>query len=387
MNVALEIHLVGLLTALACAIPGSFLVLRRMSLITDAVTHSVLLGIVVGFLVTGTADSPLLMLGAVAAGLATVWLVQALTHSGRMGADAAIALVFPLFFSLAAILLSRFAGDVHLDLDAVLLGELGLAPFRRFAPGGVDLGPVAAWIAGGILLLHGTWIALLWKELRLSTFDPGLAAVLGFSPVVLHYLLATLTSITVVGAFDAVGAVLVVALMIAPAATGWVLAQRLEGMLLGALGSAALASIGGIQAAWWLDASLAGSMATMAGVLFALALIAAPDRGWIATRFRQSRARREFQEQMLLIHLSQHEGTAEEDSEARVEHLATHLAWPPAVARRIVGRAVDRGWVREEGGRLRLRDAGRSRARALLAPWSRQVEAPTGEWDPVQRPV
>ncbi|RME66244.1 MAG: metal ABC transporter permease, partial [Caldilineae bacterium] len=139
MSPQLEIQLIGVLVAAACALPGVFLVLRRVALLSDAISHSILLGIVVGFFLVGDLTHPLLVLMAAATGVLTVSLVEALIHTRRVKEDAAIGLVFPALFSMGVILVSRYAGDVHLDIDAVLLGELAFAPFSRATYLGLDL--------------------------------------------------------------------------------------------------------------------------------------------------------------------------------------------------------------------------------------------------------
>jgi manganese/zinc/iron transport system permease protein len=141
MNIALEIQLVAVVVAVACSLPGVFLVLRRMALMSDAITHTVLLGIVLAFFLTHNIASPLLVLGAAAMGVITVALVELLLKTRLVREDASIGLVFPALFSIAVILISRYAGSVHLDTDAVLLGEIAFAPFRRLEMGGMDLGP------------------------------------------------------------------------------------------------------------------------------------------------------------------------------------------------------------------------------------------------------
>ena len=215
-----EIQLIASLVAVACALLGVFLVLRRMAMMSDAISHTVLLGIVIAFFITRSITSPLLLVGAALMGVITVSLVELINRTRLVREDAAIGLVFPAIFSIAVIMISRFAGDVHLDTDAVLLGELAFAPFNRLRLFGADIGPEALYITGGILLLNLIFIALFYKELKLATFDPALAAALGFLPAVIHYALMTLVSLTAVGAFDAVGSVLVVAFMIAPG-TAW----------------------------------------------------------------------------------------------------------------------------------------------------------------------
>jgi manganese/zinc/iron transport system permease protein len=209
MSIELEIQLVAVTVSVACSLAGVFLVLRRMALMSDAISHTVLLGIVLVFFITRDIASPFLVVGAAVMGVATVGLVELLRRTRLVREDASIGLVFPALFSIAVILITRYAGSVHLDTDAVLLGEIAFAPFRRLEVGGVDLGPRSLWVMGGILLLNVTFIALLYKELKLSTFDPGLAAALGFAPGILHYAFMTLVSITAVGAFDTVGSILV----------------------------------------------------------------------------------------------------------------------------------------------------------------------------------
>ena len=202
MTAQLQIQLVAAIVAAACALPGVFLVLRQMGMMSDAISHSILLGIVAGFFLVGTTDSPLLFVGAALTGLLTVVLSEALLHTRLVKEDAAIGLVFPALFSLAVILISRNASNVHLDLDAVLLGELAFAPFNRATLFGLDL-PRGAVVMGAILLLNLFLIGLFYKELKLATFDSALGAALGFSPALIHYGLMTMVSVTAVGAFDA----------------------------------------------------------------------------------------------------------------------------------------------------------------------------------------
>ena len=368
LPIAVEIQLVAAVVAAACALPGAFLVLRRMALMSDAISHTVLLGIVVAFFVTGDITSPLLLVAAGLTGVLTVALVEALRRTRLVARDAAIGLVFPALFSVAVILISRYAGNVHLDTDAVLLGELAFSPFRRFAAGGHDLGPRTLWVMGAILLLNLGFVAAFYKELKLSTFDAALAAALGFSPAVLHYAFMTLVSVTAVGAFDAVGSVLVVALMIAPPAAAYLLTDSLPRMLVLSVLLAVVAALVGFWAAWLADASIAGAMAAAAGTVFLLAFLLAPSRGMVAQARRRARQRLEFARLMLAIHLLHHEGDPDAAEESREAHLHDHLRWTPAFARRIVRLAQQDDWVRREAeGRLRLTAEGRRMAERALA--------------------
>lgn len=363
----LETLLLLVVTAVACALPGVFLVLRRLALLSDAVGHAMLLGIVLAFVVTESLTSPLLIAGAALTGLATVSLVELLHRTQLVREDAAIGLVFPALFSVAILLISTQLRNVHLDKDSVLLGKPGLATFHRLEIGGADLGPQGFWVMGAILLLNLGFIAVFYKELKLATFDAALAAALGFAPALLHYGLMALVSVTVVGAFEAVGAILVVALMIGPAAAAYLLADRLSHVLLwsAALGAAA-AVLGYGWLARWLDVSIAGSVAAMTGVLFGLTFLLAPERGLLASVLRRLRQRAEFAETMLAIHLLHHEGRPEAEQESDVAHLHEHLRWQPAFVAQVVRRAERRELVQEVDGRLTLTPAGRELARRVM---------------------
>lgn len=362
----LEIQLIAVVAAVACALPGVFLVLRRMAMMSDAISHTVLLGIVLAFFLVEDINSPLLILGAALMGLITVSLVELLNRTHLVREDAAIGLVFPALFSLAVILISRYAGDVHLDTDAVLLGELAFAPFDRFVVGGADIGPRSLYSMLAILILNLLFIVIFYKELKLATFDGGLAAALGFSPALIHYGLMSLVSITAVGAFDTVGSILVVALMIAPPVTGYLLTDRLP-VLLGL--SAIFAAGGAVAGYWlahWLDASIAGSIATVLGLIFGVVFLVAPERGVLALARRRSRQKWEFAQAALAIHLLNHEGTEEAAEENRFEHLSHHLRWQEAFATEVVQRAQRSGLVDRSNGHLALTDAGRSLAQEML---------------------
>jgi manganese/zinc/iron transport system permease protein len=152
----LEIQLIGVIVAAACAIPGVFLVLRRMAMLSDAISHSILVGIVLAFFVTKDITSPFLVIAATLTGILTVVLVELLHKTRLVREDAAIGLVFPFLFSIGVILISRYAGNIHLDTDAVLLGELAFAPFNRLEILGYDIGPKSLFLMLGILIINIT---------------------------------------------------------------------------------------------------------------------------------------------------------------------------------------------------------------------------------------
>jgi manganese/zinc/iron transport system permease protein len=363
-----EIQWIAAVTAAACALPGVFLVLRRMSLMSDAISHSILLGIVLAFFVTENIASPLLIAAAAATGVLTVTLVEALHRTRLVREDAAIGLVFPALFSLGVILISRYAGSVHLDVDAVLLGELAFAPFNRLVIGGRDLGPRTLWVMAAVLLLNAAFIVAFYKELKLTTFDAALAGALGFAPGLIHYAFMTLVSVTAVGAFDAVGSVLVVALMIAPPAAAYLLTDRLPRMIMLSVAIGVASALAGYWTSYLFDVSIAGSMATMTGVAFGIVFLLAPERGLLALARRRARNRWEFAQTMLAIHLLNHEASPAEAHENRESHLHEHLRWEPGFARAVVRRAQGAGLVSRAGDdHLSLTEAGRAIARETVA--------------------
>ncbi len=354
----IEIQAIAIVVAAACALPGVFLVLRRTAMMSDAISHTVLLGIVLTYFLVQDLASPLLIVGAAATGLLTVWLVEILSNTQLVKQDAAIGLVFPALFSVAVILITRFARGVHLDVDMVLLGELAFAPFDRLNVFGLDL-PRALVVMGVILLINLAFILLFYKELKLATFDAGLAATLGFAPALLHYALMGLVSVTAVGAFDAVGSILVVALMVTPAAAAYLLTDDLRSMLIISILIGAGSAVAGYWLARALDGNIAGAMATMTGVIFLLVLLFAPNRGLVAVARRRARQRWEFALAMLTIHLLHHESGPEASNENRVDHLVEHIRWQPNFAEQVVRYAERKGAVRRQAGRLHLTDIGR----------------------------
>jgi manganese/zinc/iron transport system permease protein len=350
----IDIQLIAMLVAIACAIPGTFLVLRKMAMISDAISHSILPGIVLGFFITHDLNSPILILLAAFSGVITVFLVEFIQKTGLVKKDTAIGLVFPALFSIGVILIAKNANDVHLDIDAVLLGELAFAPFDRLLFNDIDLGPKSLWVIGTILLITITLLIMFFKELKLSTFDKGLAATLGFSPILIHYSLMTVSSITVVGAFDAVGAILVVALMIAPAASAYLLTNDLKKMLLLSCTFGVFAAISGYWLANLLDGSIAGSMTTMLGVIFLMVYFFAPNKGLISVMFRQKRQRKEVSLLTFLLHLQNHS----EERERHVNHLQEHINWQKIRSKTVLDLALRNNMISIEKNIVTLTDKG-----------------------------
>lgn len=357
MNSAqIEIQLIASLVAVACAIPGVFLVLRKMALISDAISHSILPGLVIGFFITHDLNSPLLILMGALSGILTVVLVEYIQKTKLVKEDTAIGLVFPVLFSIGVLLIAKNANDIHLDVDAVLLGELAVAPFDRLFINGIDIGPKSLWIIGTILLITLSLLVAFFKELKVSTFDAGLATALGFSPVVIHYGLMSVASITTVGAFDAVGAILVVALMIAPAATAYLLTNDLKRMLVFSVFFGVLSAITGFWLAYYLDASISGSMISILGFVFFLVYLFAPNRGLFSVLYRNKQQQKEVQLLTFLLHLNNHQ----EEKERHINHLNEHINWHKVKAKAVVDLAEKNNMIVIENQIISLTQKGKT---------------------------
>ncbi len=275
MSSYMEIQIIAVVIAVACSIPGCLLVIKQMAMLADSITHTILLGIVLGYFITRDINSPLLIIGAGLMGLCTVWLTETVERTRKVSSDAAVGLVYPLLFSIAIILISKYGSNVHLDTDSVMLGELAFAPFNRLNIMGTDMGPKSLYTGGVILLLNVLIVSLLYKEIKLCSFDPILAKMLGFSPVLMHYTIMAMVSVTAVGAFESVGSILVVALMIGPANTAYLLARNLREMIVISSLVGAISSIIGVQIAFYYDLSIAGCISVVVGMIFTMVFIRA----------------------------------------------------------------------------------------------------------------
>ena len=272
MSANLTIQLIAILISISCSLLGVFLVLKSMSMLTDTISHTVLLGIVLSFFVVHDLSSPFLIVGATLVGLFTVYLVELLKNTNLIKEDAAIAVVLSILFSIAVILISKYTANIHLDIDAVLLGELAFAPFYKIEIFGMNI--VKGILTSGIILiLNIVFISTFFKELKISTFDKTLASVLGLFPTLVHYLLMTLVSVTAVVSFDAVGATLMISFMIGPAATAYLVAKNLKAMIFYSILVGCLSSIIGFYLARFLDVSISGSIAVVIGLIFFITLI------------------------------------------------------------------------------------------------------------------
>lgn len=281
------IVLMGFLTSVACGWIGQHLLLRRLALMGDAISHSILPGLATAFLIasatlgprgtSGSAarDASVMLAGAIAAGWITTTLISLIHRHSRIKQDAAIGIVFATLFAVGVILITLFADQVDLDADCVLYGEIGFVPFQqpaRFL--NLTLGPAPVIHMAVVALLTVTLGLAFHKELLVSAFDPSLASSLGIHAPTVHSLLMAWLSIVIVSAFESVGAILVIAMLIVPGATASLLASRLPAIFALIVLHGALSSVAGLHLALWLDCSIAGAIVVAGCSLFTLAWLA-----------------------------------------------------------------------------------------------------------------
>lgn len=269
--------LAGSLVAIPCSLLGCYLILRKMAMVGDAISHAVLPGIVFAFLLTGGSREPFTMLlGAGALGLITTVLIEFFHRKGKLQSDASIGVSFTSLFALGVILVSMKADNIDLDQECVLYGDIAYIPFD----------PELLWTMLFVLVLVISFIILGYKELFLTTFDPSYAAAAGISAAVWHYALMGMVSLTTVASFEAVGAILVVAFLITPPATAYLLTDNFKKMLLYSTLLGISAAFFGYWLAWWLNGSIAGAMSAIAGLQFMLAFLFSPNQGMIMKKFK-----------------------------------------------------------------------------------------------------
>ena len=285
------IVVVGALCAVACALPGCLLVLRRMSMMGDAISHAVLPGLALAFIVTGSRASLPMFLGAAVVGVLTAVFTEWVNSFGKVDQGASMGIVFTTLFALGLILIVQGADHVDLDPGCVLYGAVELAPLDVVAIGGWEV-PRAAVVLSVVLILNAVLLLVLFKEFRVSSFDPGLSATVGVSPAFMHYLLMTMVAVTTVASFEVVGSIIVIAMLVTPPAAAYLLTHRLGAMLVlsavfAAL-SAGLGHLGALTVQGWFgyeSTSTSGMMAAAAGLIFLAAWLFSPRQGLLTRRW------------------------------------------------------------------------------------------------------
>ena len=305
------IFLMGFLVCAACGLAGNYLILRRMALVGDAISHSVLPGLAIAFLAANAWTSHLasggggdleveasghgisygfaIFIGALVAGVLTTLIIEIIHTRTRIKQDAAIGITFSTLFAFGVVLISVYADKVDLDADCVLHGEIAFVSIQPyFKIGTYELAPVPVIRMGIVTFLTLGLMVVFYKELLVSSFDPGLASSMGINATFVHYALMCWLSVIVVSAFEAVGAILVIAMLILPGATSSMLTTRFPVLLTLSVLHAAASSVLGLHLAIWLNSSTAGCMVVAGSGLFCLVWVFSPAQGlfpqWLKRR-------------------------------------------------------------------------------------------------------
>ena len=356
----IEVIFVSVFIAANCALIGNILVLRNIAMITDAISHSVLLGIVITYFFTLDISSPFQILGATLCGFLLVIIIETIQNTRLLKKDATIGVTFPLFFSIGVILISLYAPGAHLDQDVVLEGNLVFTVFDRITLLNIDLSTTLI-TSFFILLVNCLFFFSLYKEIKIAIFDPFFASTIGYKPRLLHYVTMLLLSLNSVIAFEAVGSILVIALFIIPPASACLLQLHYSYQVLCSLLIGVSSAILGCVFAWYFDLSLSGSIVTTTGVIFILTFLL-NKRGALYHLIWSFQKRIEIHIYSLLVHLSQHSGRQDESEECNVNHIFKHLKWNKQYTNKVIEKAKANGYIFQKGDLIVLSDVGKQMA-------------------------
>lgn len=372
------IVLAGVLCAVASSLLGNFLVLRRLSMLGDAVSHAILPGLAVAFLVSNSRSSLPMFLGAVVVGVLTALFTEWIRGIGRVEEGASMGVVFTSLFAIGLIMIVQAADRVDLDAGCVLYGAIELTPLDRITFLGMDI-PRAVVLLAGVTLLNLLFVVVFFKELMLTSFDSALATSMGFSSSLMHYALMVLVAVTAVASFESVGNILVVAMFIVPPATAYLLTDRLGLMIIFSTFIAALGASSGHVAAvtiprWfgYQSTTTAGMMAVMVGLLFVVALLFAPQQGilikWLRNRALSLKILCDDVVAFLYRQQERSRSTASSTQRATAskQELADELFASPAQIRAALSKLTRLGELLPQAHRYQLTDSGVQHARKLI---------------------
>ena len=272
MTPTLAIALTAIFTAISCAVLGAFLVLRKMTMVGDAISHAVLPGIAIAYLLSQSRASLPMFLGAALVGVFATVIIEILSKKWKVQSDASIGMTFTTLFALGVVLITFWSDKVDLDQECVLYGEIAFVPFNTWTLAGKSMGPIALWSSGILLLMVLVYTLVGFKGLLMSSFNEDYAAVLGIGIGAWNLSLMSMVSLATVVSFESVGAILVVALLVAPAATAYLVSSQLKRMIALSALFGFSGSLGGYLLSAALDTSIAGGIATTLGIQFAVVL-------------------------------------------------------------------------------------------------------------------
>ena len=356
----------AVLSALSCALLGNFLVLRRMSMMGDAISHAVLPGLAAAFLITGSRDSFTMFIGAAIVGVLTAVLTEWIHRLGKVEHSASMGVVFTSLFALGLVLIVQAADHVDLDAECVLYGAIELIP--SFDPFEIPQAVITLGLVFGVVL---TFVLVFYKELKITAFDPQLATTLGINATFMHYLLMSLIAMTTVACFESVGSILVIAMLIVPAASAFLLTERLWLMILLSCVFAIIASVGGHLAAITIppmispiqDVSTSGAITTMAGLMFTVVLLVAPKQGVVSRLYHRWRLSLNILSEDMLGLLYRLDETRLDARWSLISQIVLANAFWVRLG---LWRLKRQGFVSEHADGLHLTESGQARARKLV---------------------
>jgi manganese/zinc/iron transport system permease protein len=352
---------------MACAIPGVFLMLTRSSLLADGISHSSLAGIAVAFLLSGSRDPLIMVVGALIAGLCTAAATSAIHRSSVLKSDSSLGIVFTTLFAVGVIIIHIVARRIDLDPGCVLYGLAEFIPFDTVQLGAYHIPRSFLWL-GGLALCNALLCILFWKELSLFSFDPLLAQTLGFRPRHIHYALLLVVTVTIVLSFESLGSILVVTMLVGPAATAYLLSYRLSTVMALSVIIAIAATFIGYLGALSFNTSVAGMMSVSAGLLFVFAALFSPSQGALhAALARTQLAYRTVRDDILGMLYRWHEVSIRQQAEP-LTPLVVHRAMTSPILARFAIRSLLRSGeiVLARDGTIRLSERGMVEARAIV---------------------
>ncbi len=365
------IVLAGMLCAVAASLPGNFLLLRRMSLLGDAISHAILPGLAVAFFISESRSSWPMFVGAVVVGILTAFFTEWIRNFGDVDEGASMGVVFTTLFAIGLVLIVQAADHVDLDPGCVLYGAIEMTPYDLINVGATEI-PRVVVVLGAVTIVNLLFVLLFYKELKLSAFDPALSTSVGFNARLMHYLLMVIVAVTAVASFESVGNILVVAMFVVPPATAYLLTERLGMMIfLSAIIAMLSAQLGHLSAVivphafGFRSTSTSGMMALCAGLLFFAASLVSPRNGvFVRIVRRQKLAMRILSEDLIALLYRMDERSR--NCMVSTDKLSSSLLSRPWMTAWLMNRHVRTGHAMRSESGYQLTDAGRQLGSVLV---------------------
>lgn len=350
MSYELSLILIAGITSLSAAILGVFLVIRKMSMIIDAISHTVLFGIVIGFIIVKDVTSPLLIILATATGLLTTFLIEMLVKSRRVTEDAATGVVFPLIFSISIILISSdYLKGAHIGPDTTFLGQLELTPIKLIKIGSLKM-PSSLFYASILLFIVIIFVIIFYKELKVVSFDYIFAGILGISINLIHYLLMSLVSVTAVLSFDIMGAIMIISLMVGPAATALLLTKKLYNTILVSTLVAIINVVIGVFLGLVLNVEISALIAVSTIVLFILVLLVNPNSGLISRAINRNKLKNTYNLIAFIMHINNHY----RNQKINLRQVSKELNWSLNKVENIYNHSFKNEYLKEKANKINI---------------------------------